>query len=157
MDTDDNQVDTGLAPEPETHLLDNSTDKETTEQHTNGLTIEEPTEESDKKCVKLGDCCHSTGKPFRTKYHPVTDKSSCCSKFIFNFMCPPHGTVGSYLQFFLLVGITFAIIISVTNHGGLPGGNFFSLTVLFFAATVGGYLINFARLPPLLGKLKEIH
>lgn len=61
--------------------------------------------------------------------------------------------MAQYLQFLFLCGITFAVLVAVFKDQALPGGNFFSLYVLFFGSILGGYLISFIKLPPLLGML----
>ena len=104
-------------------------------------------------CVGLRLACHSCTKPARTKYNPLPEEPSCLQRFKFGLLCPPHGNLAKYIMFIVMFGVAWAVAISVTGAGGLPGGNFFSLCVLFFACVVGGYLVTFIKLPPLLGKL----
>ncbi|KAJ8318807.1 hypothetical protein KUTeg_003898 [Tegillarca granosa] len=106
-----------------------------------------------KKCQKLRLFCHRLCKPVRTKYNPLPENASCLQRFKHALMCPPFGNLAGYINFFCLAAFIWMVLISVTEEGALPGGNFFSLFVLFFAAVSCGYLISFLRLPPLLGML----
>ncbi|XP_060082239.1 sodium/hydrogen exchanger 9B2-like [Ylistrum balloti] len=106
-----------------------------------------------RRCIGLRICCHKFSKPMRTKYHPLPENPSICQRLKYSFLCPPHGNIAWYMQFLILAGITWIVLVSLTHSEALPGGNFFSLFVLFYGAVVGGYLISFLRLPPLLGML----
>ncbi|XP_069123736.1 sodium/hydrogen exchanger 9B2-like [Argopecten irradians] len=109
--------------------------------------------ETPQRCQGLRRCCQKISKPLRTKYHPLPENPSICQRLKYSFLCPPHGNLAWYMQFFILVGITWTVLVSLTHSEALPGGNFFSLFVLFYGAIIGGYLISFLRLPPLLGML----
>ena len=117
------------------------------------VVIEEEQEiESPPKCVGLRNSCHSCTKPLRTKYNPLPQEPSLCQRFKFGLLCPPHGNLAKYIMFVIMFFVGWAVLISVTGAGGMPGGNFFSICVLFFACVIGGYAVVFIRLPPLLGK-----
>ena len=121
----------------------------------NGVILEEDEEDhktTRRKCDSLRTCCHSFCLPCRTKYNLLPQNPNCWNRFKFAFLCPPHGVIANYLQFFFLCVICYAVLISVFKDYAMPGGNFFSLFVLFFGSVIGGYLISFLRLPPLLGK-----
>lgn len=121
----------------------------------NGVILEEDEEDHEtmRKCDGLRTCCHSFCLPCRTKYNPLPHNPNCWRRLKFAFLCPPHGVIANYLQFFFLCVISYAVLISVFKDYAMPGGNFFSLFVLFFGSVLGGYLISFLRLPPLLGML----
>ncbi|OWF37825.1 sodium/hydrogen exchanger 9B2-like [Mizuhopecten yessoensis] len=106
-----------------------------------------------KRCVGLRKCCHRFWKPMQTKNHQLPENPSIPQRLKYSLLCPPHGNLAWYIQFLILVGITWAVLVSLTHSEALPGGNFFSLFVLFYASVVGGYLVSFFRLPPLLGML----
>lgn len=108
---------------------------------------------SPRRCLGLRRFCHNFTKPIRTKYNPLSDNAEPLETFKHGLMCPPHGLLARYLMFLVMIGVSFAVLISITGSGGLPGGNFFSLTVMFFGCVIGGYLVVFIRLPPLLGML----
>ena len=40
---------------------------------------------------------------------------------------------------------------ALTHGEAMPGGNLYSLLILFIACAIGGYVISFIHLPPLLG------
>ncbi|KAL4240467.1 Sodium/hydrogen exchanger 9B2 [Mactra antiquata] len=106
-----------------------------------------------RKCAKLRDCCHGCTKPVRTKYNPLLEDADLKDRFKYWFMCPPHGKLARYIMFVLMFFVAWIVAISVTGAAGMPGGSFFSLVILFFACVIGGYLVVFIRLPPLLGML----
>lgn len=126
-----------------------------TEDISNGVVLEEEQNEptSSRKCHGLRTFFHQLCMPCSTKYNPLPPEPSYYQRFKFTFMCPPHGIIAQYIQFLFLCGITFAVLVAVFKEQALPGGNFFSLYVLFFGSILGGYLISFIKLPPLLGKL----
>lgn len=115
--------------------------------------VHKNTTENHQRCAKLRICCHSCTKPVRTKYNPLPDDAELMDRFKYWFMCPPHGKLARYMMFVLMFFIAWVVVISITGAAGMPGGNFFSLVILFFGCVVGGYLVVFIRLPPLLGKL----
>ncbi|XP_063445176.1 sodium/hydrogen exchanger 9B2-like isoform X2 [Mytilus trossulus] len=132
--------------------------KETdTTDNMNGVILEEDTEETEqestRKCHGCRAFCHNLCMPCRTKYHPLPENPNCWDRFKFTFMCPPHGVIARYFRFLFLCGITFGVLLALFKDYALPGGNFFSLYVLFFGSVLGGYLISFIKLPPLLGML----
>ena len=129
--------------------------RETSPDSANGdqIIIEQEDEvPSTPRCLALRRVCHSCTKPFRTKYNPLPREPMLAQRFKHAIMCPPHGNLAKYILFIITFLMVWAVLISLTGDEGIPGGNFFSLCVLFFACIVGGYLVTFMRLPPLLGK-----
>lgn len=118
------------------------------------ISIEEG-QPTSRKCAALRSCIHSCCKPINTKYHPLTENPGKFERFRYALMCPPHGNLAMYIQFFVLCVMTWAILIAITKDQALPGGNFFSLVILFTAAVAGGYVFSLFRLPPLLGKISS--
>lgn len=109
-------------------------------------------DEKPKYCLKLKKCCLDLWRPLRTKYHPLPVNASICDRFVFAMRCPPHGNFMAYIQFLVIFGFIWATLISVLEDEALPGGNIFSLLILFFTCVVGGYIVSLIRLPPLLGE-----
>ncbi|KAL5018377.1 hypothetical protein ScPMuIL_004099 [Solemya velum] len=110
-------------------------------------------DEKPKQCLKLRKCCLDFVQPLQTKHHPLPEKASICERFVFSLRCPPHGNLMMYIQFLVIFGFIWATLISLIGNEALPGGNIFSLLILFFTCVVGGYIVSIVRLPPLLGML----
>lgn len=108
--------------------------------------------EQPRKCASMHRCCQSCSRPFRTKHNPLPAEPTLGDRLKYGLLCPPHGNLAKYCMFVVMFLVAWAVLISITGAQGLPGGNFFSLVVLFFACVIGGYLVVFIRLPPLLGK-----
>lgn len=108
--------------------------------------------EQPKKCACMHRCCQSCSRPFRTKYNPLPGEPTLGDRLKYGLLCPPHGNLAKYCMFVFMFFVAWAVLISMTGAQGLPGGNFFSLVVLFFTCVIGGYLVVFIRLPPLLGE-----
>ncbi|KAK3091769.1 hypothetical protein FSP39_022505 [Pinctada imbricata] len=106
-----------------------------------------------KRCRALCICCHACCKPCRTKYHPLPPKASIFQRLKFAFMCPPHGNIAMYIQFVVLMAMSWAVLVALTQENAMPGGNLFALIVLFAGSVIGGYIFSLIRLPPLLGML----
>ncbi|ESO89178.1 hypothetical protein LOTGIDRAFT_210172 [Lottia gigantea] len=106
-----------------------------------------------KKCAKCRTCCFNCCRPCLTSENPLSVDPSCCSRFKFAFMCPPHGRLGALLLCILLFGLWFGVMYFLTGKEMLPGGNLFALCTLFIACWCGGYLFNLINLPSLLGML----
>ena len=104
------------------------------------------------KCAYLHNKFDLCTRPFRTEHNLLPENPTWCQKLKFAFLCPVHGNMAKYIVVTMMFFVTWAVLLSVTGDGGLMGGNFFSLCVLFFACIVGGYLVEFIKLPPLLGK-----
>jgi len=72
-------------------------------------------------------------------------------------MLPPHGNLAFYIQFFVVMLQIWVVLYSLTHSEALPGGNFYSLLILFVCCAIGGYVVSFVNLPPLLGKLALVY
>jgi len=88
------------------------------------------------RCPGLRQWCHSFWKPVRTKYHPLPHNATRLQKLKYACMCPPHGNLAWYMQFFILFLISWAVLVSITHKEALPGGNFFSLVILFYTCKI---------------------
>ncbi|BFZ03690.1 hypothetical protein BsWGS_06729 [Bradybaena similaris] len=104
-------------------------------------------------CSRLGYCFQTCTKPCLAKSHPLPQNAGCCRKFLDNFLCPPHSRMAAIIFVVCFSSSAWAALYSVTDTEALPGGNLFSLLVLFIACWCGGYLVGLVRLPPLLGML----
>ncbi|CAL4147907.1 unnamed protein product [Meganyctiphanes norvegica] len=80
--------------------------------------------------------------------HPTTQ-----DKMKYAFSCPPHGTFGRILTGLALLVLIWCSLVSILGDTALPGGNIFSLLVLFVLAQLAGDLVALVKLPPLLGML----
>lgn len=130
---------------------------EVEEKEENNLEVSiEEEEPSSPKCAAVGVCFHNCSKPVSTKYHPLSEDPGKLERLRYAFMCPPHGNLAMYIQFFVLCAVTWVVLIALTKDQALPGGNIFSLVILFTAAVAGGYIFSLCRLPPLLGKLYQL-
>lgn len=127
---------------------------EVEEKEENNLEVSiEEEEPSSPKCAAVGVCFHNCSKPVSTKYHPLSEDPGKLERLRYAFMCPPHGNLAMYIQFFVLCAVTWVVLIALTKDQALPGGNIFSLVILFTAAVAGAYIFSLCRLPPLLGML----
>lgn len=85
--------------------------------------------------------------------HKVSEHSTMKERIMYSFTCPPHGKVGDILLW-LLIGIAvWGCFICITGKLALPGGNLFSLAVLYLAAVLSGRVSAALGMPPLLGSL----
>lgn len=93
-----------------------------------------------------------TVQPCLRKANPLPENPTVCEKIKDMFLLPPHGIVGFILQITIICLQIWGILAAITGSEAMPGGNFFSLLVLFVLCVIGGRLISLANLPPLLGK-----
>lgn len=93
-----------------------------------------------------------TVRPCLRKANPLPENPTVCDKIKDMFLLPPHGIVGFILQITIICLQIWGILAAITGSEAMPGGNFFSLLVLFVLCVIGGRLISLANLPPLLGK-----
>lgn len=63
-----------------------------------------------------------------------------------------RGRCAQYAQFCVICASVWIVLYSVSGEQSLPGGNLFSLLVLFAGAVAGGHVFSLIHLPPLLGK-----
>ncbi|CAG2225679.1 SLC9B1_2 [Mytilus edulis] len=105
------------------------------------------------KIDQIQDTCTTCCIPCLTSHNPLPEYPSRIQRLGHAFMLPLHGNVATYLQFTVVCVQLWIIIYSLTHGQALPGGNLFSLLILFIGCAIGGYLISLIRLPPLLGML----
>ncbi|KAL4217023.1 Sodium/hydrogen exchanger 9B2 [Mactra antiquata] len=105
------------------------------------------------RCIKLEENCTKCCIPCLTSHNPLPENASCGEKLMDAFRLPPHGKIASYLQFFVVCLQIWIVLYTLTHQEALPGGNFYSLLILFVCCVIGGYFISFVNLPPLLGML----
>ncbi|CAG5128447.1 unnamed protein product [Candidula unifasciata] len=110
-------------------------------------------EEESRVCSRLKICFQSCTRPCLAKSHPLPYNAGCCRKFWDNFLCPPHSRMAAVIFIICFSASAWTALYSMTDKEALPGGNLFSLLVLFVACWCGGYLVGLVRLPPLLGML----
>lgn len=63
-----------------------------------------------------------------------------------------RGRCALYAQFCFICVSVWIVLFSVSRDQSLPGGNLFSLLVLFTGAIAGGHVFSLIHLPPLLGE-----
>ena len=97
-----------------------------------------------EQCV---GCC----TPCLMSRNPLSKNPTIFERFRHGLMLPPHGHVATYLQFGIVCLQIWIILYALTHGEALPGGNLYSLLILFIAGVIGGYFISFIHLPPLLG------
>lgn len=93
-----------------------------------------------------------TVRPCLRKTNPLPENPTVCDKIKDMFLLPPQGIVGFILQITIICLQIWGILAAITGSEAMPGGNFFSLLVLFVLCVIGGRLISLTNLPPLLGK-----
>lgn len=104
------------------------------------------------RCLQLEEKCTQCCIPCLTSHNPLPENASFVEKVADAFRLPPHGSIASYLQFFVVCLQIWIVLYTLTHQEALPGGNFYSLLILFVFCVIGGYFISFINLPPLLGK-----
>lgn len=105
------------------------------------------------RCSGLQGCVQSCTRPCWVESHPLARDASCWRRLLDNFLCPPHSRAGAVLFILVFSVAGWSTLVAMTGKSALPGGNLFSLAVLFIACWCGGYLVNLMCLPPLLGML----
>ncbi|XP_060570321.1 sodium/hydrogen exchanger 9B2-like [Ruditapes philippinarum] len=108
---------------------------------------------SSDRCPQLQESCSACCIPCLTSHNPLPDNANIFQRIRYGLMLPPHGNLASYFQFAVVCLQVWIVLYTWTNTEALPGGNYFSLLVLFVCCAIGGYLISFVNLPPLLGML----
>ncbi|XP_070185808.1 sodium/hydrogen exchanger 9B2-like isoform X2 [Littorina saxatilis] len=110
-------------------------------------------EAAPSRCDRCQESCIDCLKPILADYNPTPLNPDCLQRFKFAFCCPPHGKIGAAFFVVLVGAIWWGTLWALTDKEALPGGNLFSLFVLFFLCWCGGYIVNLVKLPPLLGML----
>jgi len=97
-----------------------------------------------------GGCCG----PLLQANNRMGPNPSKAEKLKDAFLFPPHGAVGKCLTWGLIGVLLWMTLYSCLKHGTAePGGNIFSLLVLFVLCHIGGEIVSTVKLPPLLGML----
>ena len=117
-----------------------------------GRSDEEAGASSPRCCSGLRACLQSCTRPCLAESHPLPDDAPCHRRLLDNFLCPPHSRAGAVLFVVIFSVAGWATLLAMTGDEALPGGNLFSLAVLFVACWCGGYLMDLICLPPLLGE-----
>ena len=100
---------------------------------------------------KLKERCITCCTPCLRSRNPRPDNPNLFQQLRHGLMLPPQGNLASYLQFAIVCIQIWIVMYALTHGEALPGGNLYSLLILFIACAAGGYLISFIHLPPLLG------
>ena len=108
---------------------------------------------NDLPMTKAGQVRANLAKTFLTKHNQLSSQPSFGEKLCYAFRCPPHGNVGQGLTLLVLLLLTWGVLVAITGSQALPGGNLFSLLVLFVCSVLGGMAVEAIGLPPLLGML----
>jgi hypothetical protein len=124
-------------------------EKQTDKVHTeNKETREQSTAQKTSKRAVL----KNFARPCLREANPLPENPTIVEKIKDIFLLPPHGIVGFIMQITIICLQIWGILVAITGSEALPGGNFFSLLVLFVVSVVGGRLVSLINLPPLLGK-----
>ncbi|KAG0724532.1 Sodium/hydrogen exchanger 9B2 [Chionoecetes opilio] len=83
----------------------------------------------------------------------LPDQPTVAQRLKYSLTCPPHGKVGDALLWLLIGTAIWGCLIAITGSLALPGGNLFSLSVLYVAAVLSGRASAALGMPPLLGSL----
>ncbi|KAF2354193.1 Cation/H+ exchanger [Trinorchestia longiramus] len=100
-------------------------------------------------CLKYCTCC----RPLMQEHNPLPTNPTRADRLKYAFTCPPHGKVGVLLTHVTLLLLTWGSLYAITGDAAAPGGNLFSLLVVFVCSVLGGKLTQVCGLPPLLGML----
>ncbi|KAK3869187.1 hypothetical protein Pcinc_025491 [Petrolisthes cinctipes] len=103
-----------------------------------------------KGCVAW--CC-SFLLPLSKNHNPLPPQPTLPQRLKYALLCPPHGRVGEVLVGVVLLGLVYGFFVAIMGDTARPGGNIFSLMVLFVVALVAGAAVTPLKLPPLLGML----
>ncbi|XP_045108402.1 sodium/hydrogen exchanger 9B2-like isoform X2 [Portunus trituberculatus] len=94
-------------------------------------------------------CCRCL---LRSK-HKLPEEPTMAQRIHYSLTCPPHGKVGDILLRLVIGTAVWGCLICITGRLALPGGNLFSLAVLYIAAVLSGRASAAVGMPPLLGSL----
>ncbi|KAK3860198.1 hypothetical protein Pcinc_017629 [Petrolisthes cinctipes] len=101
------------------------------------------------KFLSSCNCCKSLlGSNHQLPEHPTVPEL-----IRYSLTCPPHGWVGEWLLWVVMSLAAWGCLVSILGATALPGGNIFSLMVLYAAALAGAAGMGHVGLPPLLGSL----
>ncbi|XP_050686648.1 sodium/hydrogen exchanger 9B2-like isoform X2 [Eriocheir sinensis] len=85
--------------------------------------------------------------------HKLPEHPTTAQHLKYSLTCPPHGKVGDTLLWVVMVLTAWGCLVCITGRQALPGGNLFSLAVLYVAAVLAARLASAVAMPPLLGSL----
>ncbi|XP_052812372.1 sodium/hydrogen exchanger 9B2-like isoform X2 [Mya arenaria] len=119
---------------------------------TNGAEFEKQSGERGK-LSRAKDSCVTCMQPCLVRFNPLPEDANIFERFTHALRMPPHGRLATYIQFVTVCVCLWVVLYCLTPSEALPGGNLYSLLALFVCCAVGGYLISFLHLPPLLGML----
>jgi hypothetical protein len=109
--------------------------------------------DSSKCCSSCLEWC----QPCLRASNPLPAEPSTCQRFRYGFLCPPHGPLAKGLTLILCLVLGWGVLWGLTGDEALPGGNLFSIFIVVVCASIGGRLVQFIRLPPLLGRPVSLH
>lgn len=87
------------------------------------------------------------------EHHALPENPGFSQRLRYALLCPPHDSLGEVLTMFVFFLFVWITAWSLFKGDALPGGGVFALLVMIGAAYLGGILVSFIRLPPLLGML----
>ena len=108
-----------------------------------------------KESTCCGRCATSLERVFRpcmTEHNTLPDNPTCCQRFKYSLLCPPHGVLSRWITLCLIAFLIWGVLWSITGPDALPGGNLFGLYILIICCFVGGAIVAKIHLPPLLGE-----
>ena len=117
---------------------------ETSAEQTHSVSYDDNLKTRYRNCL---GCC----KVFMTKYYELPETTNCWQRLRYQLLFPPHGIVGNGWTMIFTMGFLYAMLWSITGSDMLPGGNFFSLFIVFLFCSIAGIITDMIHLPPLFG------
>ena len=102
------------------------------------------------KCLRL--LCTRVCRPLMRRHNPMPDKVSRCARLHQALLCPPRGVLSDVLSVILGAFFIWGVLWGLTRDEALPGGNIFSLLVLFVTCSTAGAGARKLGIPSILGK-----
>ncbi|XP_076457027.1 sodium/hydrogen exchanger 9B2-like [Babylonia areolata] len=118
-----------------------------------GAKEDDPVHKEPTRCDRCQEGFISCLKPILLEFHPLPNNPNRQQKFVNTLYCPPHSRVGAFLFVVFIGFVWWGVLWAIVGDGALPGGNLFSLFLLFVFCWCGGYVMELISLPPLLGML----
>ncbi|XP_076454012.1 sodium/hydrogen exchanger 9B2-like [Babylonia areolata] len=118
-----------------------------------GAKEDDPVHKEPTRCDRCQEGFISCLKPILLEFHPLPNNPNRQQKFVNTLYCPPHSRVGAFLFVVFIGFVWWGVLWAIVGDDALPGGNLFSLFLLFVFCWCGGYMVELIRLPPLLGML----
>jgi len=120
-------------------------------------------ETNDASIIKQSSSLETCISPLLAAKNPLPPSPTLLDRLFYSVKLPPHGILGTLLTYTVIVLTIWMTCYSVFGQIALPGyqpftitvqgGTVFALIVLVVVAWVGGWIVQQARLPPLLGML----